>query len=367
MGSSTVVRMVVRTAGKTGLRDRLDEALARELTEGPGAVGELLGSLEAAGRRECALALQLKACLGTPHRTAPALADLAGQELGWSTEESDLLLARLVGKDARVAPHELQGTFGTLVPIALSAAEQAGEFDRARMRALRRTVDALDDLGGAEFAPVRDRMDALLRREPPTVPGRLPHHLLDGLDDFGPAMRAAHGELLAGAGVTAFLNHCALQDRPRATRAWRRTASALLVEAERGPELVRRLLEGIAAQPEHRISDLGPWALNVRGIAGDTNTPLVRGLLWASLDISADWAVPLVAAVALNAGTGLGGSGSTCRSRPLATTAVAVLGECAGARGEEAARWLARLSTTVVNRPVAKGIATALAAVAARE
>ncbi|MEX0173228.1 DUF4132 domain-containing protein [Streptomyces sp. LMG1-1-1.1] len=89
-------------------------------------------------------------------------------------------------------------------------------------------------------------------------------------------------------------------------------------------------------------------------------------MLWAALDVDADWVVPLVGAVALHAGTGLGGSGGTCRSQPLATAAVAVLGECGGARGEEAVQWLGRLPKRVRNRTVAKGIAKALEAVAAR-
>ncbi|MFB6841109.1 DUF4132 domain-containing protein, partial [Streptomyces sp. NPDC056361] len=362
--------MVVRTVGNAGLyeglREALDEALARELAEGPGALGELLGALDAEGRRGCALALHATACRDARSRTEQALADLSGQELGWSTEESDALLARLVGKDAKVAPHELESSFRTLVAVALSAAEQAEDFDRARVRALRRTADSLHTLRAAEFAPLRDRMDALLRREAPVTPGRLPRHLLDRLDDFGPAMRAAHEELLAGAGVAAFLGHCVLLDKPRATRAWRRTSAALLGEAERGAEVVRRLLEGVAAQPEHRISDLGPWGTHVRGLTGDTNTSLVRGLLWAALDLPDAWVVPLAGAVALNAGTGLGGSGGTCRSQPLATAAVAVLGECGDARGEEAVQWLGRLAKQVRNRTVAKGIAKALEAVAAR-
>ncbi|MFF0557100.1 DUF4132 domain-containing protein [Streptomyces sp. NPDC004266] len=352
--------------GITGLESRLDEALARELAEGPGPVGELLASLDARGRRECAIALQERAARGPDTRAAPALAALAEQELGWGAAEADLLLARLLGKGALVSPYELRGAFLTLVPIALAAAAQAGDFDRPRVRALRRMAESLRIYRSDEFAGIRDRMDRLLRREEPVVTGRLPRHVLDGLDQFGPAMRAAHGELLAGAGVAAFLGHCALLDRPRATRVWRRTAAALLGEAEQGAEVVRRLLEGIAAQPEHRVTDVNPWRAVERGLAGDTNTCLVRGLLWAALDVDAEWVVPLVGAVALNAGTGLGGSGGFCRSQPLATTAVAVLGECGGVRGEEAVQWLGRLPKKVRNRTVAKGIAKALEAVAAR-
>ncbi|WP_328942957.1 hypothetical protein OG259_16405 [Streptomyces sp. NBC_00250] len=340
--------------------------MAGNTTEDPGAAMEPLGTLDARGRRERALALHLRACRGTERGVDAALAELSAQELDWSTEESDVLLARLVGKDAKVAPHELQAAFRTLVPIALAAAEQAEEFDRARLGSLRRTAESSPALRGDAGAALRDRMDALLRREPPFVPGRLPHHLLDGLDAYGPAMRAAHAELLTGAGVPPFLGHCALLDRTRPTRTWRRRAAVLLTEAARGDEVVRRLLEGISTQPEHRMSDLDPLVMATRGIAGSTNTSLVRGLLRTAPDIDADWVVPLVGAVALHAGTGPDGSGGSCRSRPLATAAVAALGDaCGGARGEEAARWLGRLSGTVRNRPVVKEITEALESLAA--
>ncbi|MFF5918151.1 hypothetical protein ACFY8C_07390 [Streptomyces flavochromogenes] len=320
---------------------------------------------DARKRRETALALHLRVCRGAEHEAVAALAELSGRELGWTTAESDVLLARLVGKDALVAPHELQGAFLALVPVALAAAEQAEEFDRARVGSLRRSADSPSLGRGDELAALRDRMDALLRREPAIVPGRLPHHLLDGLDAYGPAMRAAHGDLLTGPGAALLLGHCALLDRTRPTRAWRRRAAALLAGAGRGEELVRRLLEGVAAQPEHRVSDLAPLVMVRRDVAGDTNTSLARGLLWSALDIDADWVVPLVGAVALHAGTGAGGSGTACRSRPLATAAVAVLGACEGGRREEAARRLGRLAGTVRNRALAKEIARALEAVAA--
>ncbi|MET9649295.1 DUF4132 domain-containing protein [Streptomyces sp. NPDC006460] len=346
--------------GTTGLANRLDEAVR------DGRAGELVDSLDAAGRRECALLLQARICRRGDRDAAAVLTELAGQRLGWSTAESDVLLARLVGPDAAVAPHELREGFLALVPIALSAAEQSEEPDRARLRALHRCATDLVTYQGDAHRPVRDRLAALLAREVPLVDGRLPRHLLDSLDAFGPAMRSAHADLLDGEGVAAFLGHCVLMDRPRATRAWRRTAAVLLARTESGPELVRRLLAGIAVQPEHRVSDLNPWGMSLTGIAGDTNTCLVRGLLWAALDADADRAVPLAGAIALHAGTGIGGSGSMCRNQPLATTAVAVLGACEGRAGEQAVQWLGRLPKQVRNRTVLKGIATALEAVAAR-
>lgn len=392
MGSSTVVRMVGNTGdtghtvntGDTGnsansghsvgidgpgrtTGEVLGEALARERADGAGALREFLDSLDTAGRRESALALHRRICRRSDEETAGrALDALARQELGWSTAESDLLLSRLLGRDAEVAPHELLDSFSFLVPIALSAAEQAEDFDRTRVRFLRGIAEHLRVHRDGRFAALRDRMDALSRRPVPIVPGLLPRHLLDGLDDYGPAMRAAHPAALKGAGTVEFLDHCATLHRPRAPRNWRKRSAELLARAEGGAEVVRLLLEGIAAQPAHRVHELDLWGMDVPTLAAGGNTALVRGLLWAALDVDADWVVPRVGAVALHAGTGLGGSGGMCRSRPLATTAVAVLGACGDARGEEAVQWLGRLPRKVVNRAVAKGIAKALEEVSAR-
>ncbi|MFG2897038.1 DUF4132 domain-containing protein [Streptomyces zaomyceticus] len=310
-------------------------------TGGTGSSGNSVGfpeSSDAAGLRESALALHRRICRRSGEETAGrALDALARQELGWTTAESDLLLARLLGRDAEVGPHELLDSFTRLAPIALSAAEQAEDFDRARMRSLRGVAEHLRVHRDASFAALRDRMDALLRRPVP-----------------------------AAAGTVEFLNHCATLHRPRAPLNWRRRSAELLARAEGGAEVVRLLLEGIAAQPAHRVHELDLWGMGVPTLAGAGNTALVRGLLWAALDVDADWVVPLVGAVALHAGTGLGGSGGMCRSRPLATTAVAVLGACGDARGEEAVQWLGRLPRKVVNRAVAKGIAKALEEVSAR-
>ncbi|MEU9863810.1 DUF4132 domain-containing protein [Streptomyces sp. NPDC047971] len=348
--------MVGTTSVKSGLAAALEA----------GRVREFLNGLDPAGRRESALLLHRTMCRRDDPVVASALDHLAGQRLGWSTDESQVLLARLMGNDAEVAPHELEGRFRALAPIALSAAEQAEEFDRPRVRALRRTAEHLRVHQSDEFTAVRDRIDALLRRETPVFEGRLPRHLLDAHDDYGPAMRAALAELLAGPGATAFLAHCALVDKVKVTRTWRRQASALVAETDSGAELVRRLLEGIAAQPEHAVTDLNPWGMKGRGLLGEGNTCLVRGLLWTALDLDAGWTVPLTGAIALHAGTGLGGSGGECRSRPLATTAVAVLGACEGERAGDAVQWLGRLKGKVLNRTVAKGIAKALEAVAGR-
>ncbi|MFF3321485.1 DUF4132 domain-containing protein [Streptomyces sp. NPDC002889] len=189
---------------------------------------------------------------------------------------------------------------------------------------------------------------------------------LDDEDEYGPTMRAAHPELLASPGVQEFLLHCALQDKVRATKRWRKGAAELLMRCERGPEMVRALLEGLARQREHVVHSPqwggGDWP----GIASEHNTVLVRGLLWAAAEIESDWAVAAVADVALNAGTGWGGSGGVCRNGKLATTAVAVLGEFGGQRSEQAAERLGRLPRTIRNRTVLKAISASLHAVAER-
>ncbi|MGW6536034.1 DUF4132 domain-containing protein [Streptomyces sp. NPDC055051] len=351
--------------GITGPVSGLDEAVARERAGQAGALTEFLDGLDAAGRRSAAFALQRH---GTDRESAArGLAHLAGQRLDWSAAESDLLLARLLGRDADFAPHELREAFLVVVPIAVAVAEQVEDYDRPRLRTLRLLAESYRWYGDTgEYKEIRGRIDALLAREAPVVDGRLPRHLLDGLDDYGPAMREAHGGLLSGPGVAAFLGHCALLDRPRATRVWRKRAAGLLAGAERGAEVVRRLLEGIAAQSEHRVHDLNPFGMGLASLAGDANTSLVRGLLWAAPELREEWVVPLVGAVALNAGTGLGGSGGMCRSQPIATAAVAVLGELPADRAEQAVAELGRLPRRVVNRTVVKGIARAREAVSAR-
>ena len=352
--------------GSTGLESRLDEAVEADLAEDRGRVGALLATLDVAGRRAGALHLHRRMCRGPEPVVARALTALSEQELGWTTEESDLLLARLLGMDAEVSPYELREEFLTLATLALTAAEQAEDFDRPRLRVLRGMAEDLHYFQSDAYAPLKRRLATLLAREPRIGADGLPRHVLDALDEYGPAMRAAHPELLAGRGAAAFLAHCLQVGQVRATKAWRRRASALLAETEAGSELVRRLLEGIAAQPEHKYTDLNPWGMSGWGVAGDTNTCLVRGLLWAALDLDADWAAPLIGAVAINAGTGVGGSGGYCRNQPLTTSAVAVLGEFDGPHGEQAVQWLGRVKRAVKNRTVLKGLAKAVEAVSGR-
>ncbi|MEU2546428.1 DUF4132 domain-containing protein [Streptomyces roseolus] len=353
--------------GNTGPAGDPIEAVARAAAEGPDALRGLLDGLEGAELRRAALALHLRVCRRDGEEAAEAaLAGLARRELGWSAEEADLLLCRLLGGEAGVSPHELQLRFTELAPLAIAACEQAEDFSRTHLRALHRLAEYARGYHRDTAGPLRDRLAALLRREVPVVPGLLPRHVLDGFDRYGPAMRAAHAELLAGEGVAALLAHCAPMDRPRATLAWRKRAAVLLAGAESGPEVVRRLLEGVAAQEEHRVNDPDLVGMGIPTLASAANTSLVRGLLWAALGIGEEWVVPLVGAVALHAGTGLGGSGGMCRSQPIATAAVAVLGECPADRAEAAVAELGRLPKRVVNRTVAKGIARATEAVAAR-
>ncbi|MFE1345244.1 DUF4132 domain-containing protein [Streptomyces sp. NPDC058757] len=353
--------------GITGPGAGADGTVARATAEGPDALRELLGALEGAELREAALALHLRACRRSDEKgVAASLAALAGRDLGWSADEADLLLSRLLDGEAGRSAYEIQGRFTLLVPLVVAACEQAGDFSRTHVRALGRLGEYARGPAPAEIGPLRERLNALARREVRVVPGLLPRQVLDGFDAYGPAMRASHPELLAGAGVASFLAHCALLDKPRATRSWRKEAASRLDAAERGAEVVRRLLEGITAQDAHRVGDPDFVGMGIPTLASAANTSLLRGLLWAALGLPDDWVVPLVGAVALHAGTGLGGHGGMCRSQPLATAAVAVLGECPAGRAEAAVAELGRLPRRVVNRTVAKGIARAAETVAAR-
>ncbi|MFG2330405.1 DUF4132 domain-containing protein [Streptomyces sp. NPDC048604] len=352
--------------GSTGLADRLNEAVAADRAEDRGRLHALLKTLDTAERRAAALHLHAALCAQPRSDLARALAALAQQRLDWTVAESDLLLGRLLGKDSQVGPYELEVEFVALTELTVAAAEQAGDFDLARMRALHGLTRGSGPMATEDHAPLSLRMAALLAREPATGADGLPRHVLNDLDDYGPAMRAAHAELLAGEGVGDFLAHCLQVTQARATKTWRGRAAQLLAGTESGAVLVRRLLEGMAAQPEHQVSDLDPWGMNWFGLAGETNTCLVRGLMWSALDLDADWTAPLIGELALNAGTGGGGSGKSCRSQPLTTTAVAVLGEFTGPHAEQAVRALSGLRRKVRNRVVLKSLATAVETVSAR-
>ncbi|MCX4818886.1 DUF4132 domain-containing protein [Streptomyces sp. NBC_01142] len=344
-----------------GLEARLYEAGWRERTgEGP-PVRELLESLDEPEQRRAALWFHDWLCRsGDDDVTLDALGRLAEQRLEWTAPQAAELLGRLVGADAQVDLTTLLRKYVPLVRLALTAARTAGEYDRGHVRALRRWLPSAEDR--PEW--LREWLDELAGTGPETT--GLSGELLDAHDDYGPAMRAAHPTLLAAPGIDALLWHCMRQDKVRATKRWRKEASALLDRTEGGAETVRALLEGMAAQPEHPVA-APQWAGDAwPGIAAEGSTRLVRGLLWAAAGLEADWVVPVVGEVALNAGTGWGGSGGYCRSVRMATTAVAVLGDFGGAQGEQAVDRLGRLQRTIRNRTVVKGIAASLQAVAER-
>ncbi|WP_406303361.1 DUF4132 domain-containing protein [Streptomyces sp. NBC_00885] len=357
------------TVTTDGLETRLYEAGVRQRTRGGTPVRELLESLTLGQRRRAALWIHRNLCHGGADRADDwAVPWLSEQRLGWSAAEADTLLRRLVGADALVDPGQLLRQFGALARLPLAAAKEAGGYDRRLLRAARQVSLSAwggQDEGSENFA-MRARLDALIGPEASDDTG-LPPVLLDDEDEFGPRMRTEHAKLLAGPGVAAFLEHSAAQGQVRATKRWRRQAGALLAGTEQGEETVRALLEGMGDQREHRVA-APAWVSGSTwpGIASDGNTRLVRGLLWAAADIGAEWVVPAVGAVALNSGTGTGGSGGYCRNGKMATTAVAVLGDFGGTQGEQAVDWLGRLQRTIRNRTVLKGITAALQAVAER-
>ncbi|MEV6397816.1 DUF4132 domain-containing protein [Streptomyces sp. NPDC051907] len=351
------------TASTDGLEDRLYEAGARQRADGGRPVRKLLESLAEPDLRRAALWFHRSLCEGAGDPvTLAALGWLAEQRLEWTAPQSAELLGRLTGKDALVDPAAVPHRFVALLRIPLAAAARSGEYDTAGLRRLRRLLPEIWD------APewLRDRLDELIGPGPHDATG-LPADLLDEYDEYGPAMRAAHPALLAAPGVAELLRHCLGQDKVRATRRWRKEAAVLLAGAEGGADVVRALLAGMAAQPEHPVAAPGWVGRHFwPGIGSEGNVRLVRGLLWAAADVDAAWVVPVVADVALNAGTGMGGSGGDCRSGKMATTAVAVLGEFDGARGEQAVDRLGRLQRGIRNRTVVKGMTAALQAAAER-
>ncbi|HET6857083.1 MAG TPA: DUF4132 domain-containing protein [Streptomyces sp.] len=355
------------SATTDGLRGRLYDACARRRKgEGAEPLQELLRQLSDADLRQAALWFHENLCAAPDDPVNVwAARQLADRPLGWPPEQAAELLGRVAGAEAPVDPLTLLQHFAELVRLPLAAAAEAGSYDRERLRSLRRQLPAA---WGTVAPEIRERLDALIGPEPPADGTGLPAELLDAYDDFGPAMRAAHRELLASPGAAAFLAHCATQGKVRATKRWRREAAALLADAERGEEIVRALLDGMAAQREHPVTELSPvWGEGrAPGIASEANETLVRGLVWAAADLGGEWVVPAVGAVALNAATGLGGSGGTCRNGRIATSAVGVLGEFGGAQGAQAVRALGLLKGPVRNRTVVKGIAKSLEAVAER-
>ncbi|ORT59525.1 hypothetical protein BKD26_11410 [Streptomyces sp. CB03238] len=360
---------MVMVGTEKSLEVRLYEAGVRERTGGGAAVQELLQSLTVAEQRRAALWFHEKLCRsGAGRGDEWAVWWLSTRRLGWSAAEADELLRRLVGADALVDPQQLLQQFAPLTLLPLSAAVESGGCDRMLLRAARTaSLSAWGDQDeDAANAVIRRRLDALIGPDAEDGTG-LPGTLLDDEDGYGPRMRAEHTGMLGGPGVAAFLEHCAGQDKTRATKRWRKRAAELLAGAERGEEVVRALLEGMAEQPEHLV--VAPQSWGVRrwaGIASERNERLVRGLLWTAAALRGAWVVPAIGEVALNAGTGTGGSGGWCRNARIATGAVAVLGEFEGAQDEQAVRWLGRLKGRVRNRTVLKGIATSLDAVAAR-
>ncbi|MFF3453085.1 DUF4132 domain-containing protein [Streptomyces sp. NPDC002730] len=345
-----------------GLETRLYEAGWQERTgEGP-PVQELLESLDEPEQRQAALWFHQNVIGGgADDVNLGALGWVVSRQLDWTAQQADELLGRLAGKRAQVDLLTLLREFEPLVGPALTAARTAGAYDRELVRSLRRWMPFA--ARGSER--MREQLDELAGAEPAAT--GLTDELLDGFDDYGPAMRAAHSALLAAPGVNDLLWHCMGQDKLRATKRWRKKAAALLDQAEGGPEVVRALLEGMAGQREHPVAApawVGGYTLP--GIAAEGSTRLLRGLLWAAADVEADWVVPAVGAVALNAGTGTRGSGGDCRSGRMATTAVSVLGDFGGTQGEQAADWLGQLRRKIRNRTVVKGISASLQAVAER-
>ncbi|MFB7371535.1 DUF4132 domain-containing protein [Streptomyces sp. NPDC056222] len=355
--------------GTTSLEVRLYEAGVRQRTQGGTAVQELLQGLSPDELRRAALWIHRNQCrAGADRVTDWSVSWLAGRPLGWSVSQAEELLERLVGVMAMVDPMQLLQEYGPLMRLPLAAALEVGGCDRALMRAARKASLSAwgDQEEGSENAAIREALDRLIGPGTPDATG-LPSALLNDEDAYGPRMRAEHPELLAASGVRAFLEHCAALGTSRPTRKWQKAAGELLAAVEPGDELVRALLDGVAEQAEHAVVAPHPMGVHREpGLVGERNEAIVRGALWAASGLTGSWVVPTVGAVALNAGTGTGGSGGICRSAKLASAGVAVLGTCEGERAADAVQWLGRLRGRIRNRAVAKAITKALETVAGR-
>ncbi|MEU7010916.1 DUF4132 domain-containing protein [Streptomyces sp. NPDC046332] len=355
--------------GTTSLEVRLYEAGVRQRTQGGAAVQELLQELAPDELRRAALWIHRNQCRGGADKVTDwSVSWLAGRRLGWSVSQAEELLERLVGVMAMVDPMQLLQEYGPLMQLPLAAAREAGGCDRALLRAARKASLSAwgDQAEGSENATVRDVLDRLIGPDVPDATG-LPWALLNDEDAYGPRMRSEHPELLAAAGVAAFLEHCAALGAARPTRKWQKTAGELLAAVDRGDALVRALLDGAAGQTEHLVVAPHPMGVHrERGLVGERNAAVVRGALWAAAGLPGTWVVPTVGAVALNAGTGTGGSGGICRNARLAAAGVAFLGACEDGRAADAVQYLGRLKGKVRNRTVLKAIDKALEAVAGR-
>ncbi|MFD7323787.1 DUF4132 domain-containing protein [Streptomyces sp. NPDC059875] len=355
--------------GTTSLEVRLYEAGVRQRTQGGDAVQELLQGLAPDELRRAALWVHRNQCRGGADRVTDwSVSWLAGRRLGWSVSQAEELLERLVGVMAMVDPLRLLQEYGPLMRLPLAAAREVGGCDPALMRAARKASLSAwgDQAEGSDNAAIREALDRLIGPEVPDATG-LPWAALNDEDAYGPRMRAEHPELLAAAGVEAFLLHCAALESSRPTRKWQKAAAELLAAVEGGDELVRALLDGAAGQAEHPVVAAHSMGVNREpGLVGEHNEKVVRGALWTAAGLAGAWVVPAVGAVALNAGTGTGGSGGVCRSAKLASAGVAFLGACEAERAADAVQWLGRLKGKVRNRTVVKGIEKALETLAGR-
>ncbi|MFF9912117.1 DUF4132 domain-containing protein [Streptomyces sp. NPDC013457] len=355
--------------GTTSLEVRLYEAGVRQRTQGGAAVQELLEDLAPDELRRAALWIHRNQCRGGADKVTDwSVSWLAGRRLGWSASQAEELLERLVGVMAMVDPMRLLQEYGPLMRLPLAAAREAGDCDRALLRAARTASLSAwgDQAEGSENAAIRETLDRLIGPEVPDGTG-LPWALLNDEDAYGPRMRSEHPELLAAAGAAAFLEHCAALDAARPTKKWQKAAGELLAAVERGDALVRALLDGAAGQAEHLVVMPNPMGVyREPGLAGERNAAVVRGALWAAAGLPGTWVVPTVGSVVLNAGTGTGGSGGVCRNARLAAAGVAFLGACEGERAADAVQWLGRIRGRVRNRTVLKAAAKALEAVSGR-
>nr|WP_062341520.1 DUF4132 domain-containing protein [Herbidospora sakaeratensis] len=278
---------------------------------------------------------------------------VARRKLRWTADETDLLW-RLSLTRERTAQAVLRRLTLPLTATA-SLPRELRERYVAQAEEARKAVG--DDEWTARAETAR-RLDDFLAEH--ADPGSVVATLLGEHDRFAAKLLTEFGAALAAPGVFPLLRHWNGATAAKPSGKWLATAGRLLT-----PEavvLVREILQRLSAHRE------GPVTLRHQGqewtstvfLHERTATPL-RGLIWTCRLIDEPWVTALLGDCAVTCGTGVGGSGASCRDEKLANAAVGAL---ASRGGLDTVPHLARVQAKVRKKTVLAGVARALDAVA---
>jgi len=308
-------------------------------------------------RKLAAMVLHQWICAEHPSsnsKIAKALATLARQRLGWTTEEVGWLL------DA-VPERPLYGAYRLAIEarLPLAAAAQLGvddlrdvSKDVERVAAI---IERTETLGAADRRRMGKQL-AALREKLGVAPSPIPPTLLHDGDHFGPEARSSMAEALASPGVVDLLLHGSAQERVEPTKKWRARAAELLAAAPQGRDVVHALLDLFCRQPDGEISSRsGSW--HDWAVVHDDSETLLRGLVWLLADADEAWVTPLLAAVTTHAATAFRDAPGFPHCPRLANSAVLVLSR---RPGELPITTLCRLSLTVKNNALKTRLSNAL-------